>query len=273
SLSFDYNLQVFNSSGALQLSITDGLLTYYWNGSAWTTTNTNWLTNDASGSYSQSIPSMLDQASLSVTLEYDDENDWAWGFGFDNFDLCGDPVEETCPEMLMADGDPMNSNIIVPGTYSAQNTITSKGTVETGTTVIFEAGQSITLDEDFFAENGSTFTARIQACTSNTREENSIESRETKLRTEQVTATRLNVFPNPFRNHTTIELVLEQEEEIQIQLYDITGKQVMSILPVSQQTAGKHQYEVNASNLKTGIYLLKVQIGSEIQTHKLSVIE
>ncbi|MEM6699051.1 MAG: T9SS type A sorting domain-containing protein, partial [Bacteroidota bacterium] len=273
SLEFDYNHQAFNGSGNLQLSITDETLTYYWNGSAWTTSATDWLTNDASGSYSQNIPSILNKTSLSVGLEYNDQGEWAWGFGFDNFNLCGDFIEDNCLEMLPVNGDPMNSNIIDAGTYTAQNTITSKGTVEMGTSVTFEAGQSITLDEDFFAENGSTFTARIAACTPSIKEENVIENREEEVVLEQKAMAKLNVFPNPFRNQTTIELVLEEEEEISMQLYDIAGKQVMIVVPVSQQIAGKHQYEVNASALGTGIYLLRVQIGSVIQTHKLSALE
>jgi len=53
----------------------------------------------------------------------------------------------------------------------------------------------------------------------------------------------------------------------------VMGTEVRTVLSVRKQTVGKHQYEINASSLKTGIYILKVIVGSEIQTRKLSILK
>ncbi|MEM8525113.1 MAG: M43 family zinc metalloprotease [Bacteroidota bacterium] len=183
------------------------------------------------------------------------------------------PVSDECPDDLEVNIAPMNGDAITPDIYRASNTITSRGVVEMGTTVTFEAGQSITLGEDFAAENGSTFTARIEDCSSSASEEQVVETREEELINQAANNTKLSVFPNPFSNHTTVEVVLEREDQIAVQLYDITGKQVAEVLPNSNQLAGKYQYEINANSLETGIYILRVRIGAQIQTRKLSVLK
>ncbi|MEM9850272.1 MAG: zinc metalloprotease, partial [Bacteroidota bacterium] len=102
---------------------------------------------------------------------------------------------DDCPSNLMVNETPITEPL-----YSATNTITSAGTVASGSNVTFEAGQSITLKENFVAENGSTFTARIQACTSNLN--NEIEERTQDIETVDA----LEVFPNPTSAITTVRL-------------------------------------------------------------------
>jgi len=272
SLAFDYAFDDLTNGGneTVTLSITDGSSTYYWNGSSWVTTSSTWLGGtDATGSFAELIPMSLNSANLSITLEYNDDNEWAWGFGFDNFGLCGDEISDPCPPTLAENGDPMNNNEIEPDTYKAQNTITSTGVVASPTTVTFEAGQSIILSPDFMAENGSTFTARIQACMPAA--DNSV----VEERNEEVipVSDEIRVYPNPFSHFTTIEVQLAEQVDLEIELYSLTGKKLKIITTSNQIQAGNYQFSIDASNFDSGIYLLMIRIDDEIQTRKLSLIK
>ncbi|KAA1247952.1 T9SS type A sorting domain-containing protein [Aquimarina sp. RZ0] len=103
-LFFDYGFDetIFVTGDQTRLSITDGTKTYYWRGDllTWTTTLSPWLDDDdtqfaitSDAIFNELIPTDLDTSNLSVTIEYDDGGSASqpgWGFGFDNFVLCGD---------------------------------------------------------------------------------------------------------------------------------------------------------------------------------------
>jgi len=69
----------------------------------------------------------------------------------------------------------------------------------------------------------------------------------------------INVYPNPFQNSTIIEYRLKQKSNVQIGLYDMTGKQI-DVISTGIQVAGTYQMEMNASkyHLTTGIYELRI---------------
>jgi hypothetical protein len=58
----------------------------------------------------------------------------------------------------------VNANPIAEGTYHAQQTILSAGTVLPGDTVVFKAGQNISLDPEFEVKLGAQFEAIIENC-------------------------------------------------------------------------------------------------------------
>ncbi|MEM6699355.1 MAG: 3-coathanger stack domain-containing protein, partial [Bacteroidota bacterium] len=259
----------------VRLSITDGPNTRYWNGVAWTNTVSNWLddftpfTNN--GFLDIAIPNGLNISNLSVTFRYDDgrdRNNSGEGFGFDNFSLCGE-IPNVCEDDLMVTGNPIE---IDAGTYSANNTITSTGTVAAGTNVEFVAGQSITLEENFHAVANSTFTARIGACTSTARKE-VMEERTEKFSNTTVLEDAISVYPNPMSFQNTIAIELSDAKEVSIELRNLTGQYVQSILPATTIEAGKHQFEWNARNLNSRIYFLVVRLDDKIRTQKLSLIK
>ncbi|MEM1325351.1 MAG: T9SS type A sorting domain-containing protein [Bacteroidota bacterium] len=261
-LSFDYAYRELNDE-SVTLSITDGTMTFYWNGSVWTSTVTPWLTiASESGTFSQLIPAILNKTTISVTLEYNDvDAAWAWGFGFDNFGLCGSSGS-SCPSTLMVNDTP-----IANGTYSATNTLTSTGTVAPSNTVIFEAGQSITLQTGFHAQAGSNFTARIQACAATVNaliEKRSIPSASTNT---------ITIFPNPFRDQSNVAIHLAESAEVQINLFDLSGKHIGTVTEAQVLPSGTHYFELNTYFSNTGLYLLTVRIGHQIETIKISRID
>ena len=67
----------------------------------------------------------------------------------------------------------------------------------------------------------------------------------------------LTNFPNPVNQRTTIEFGLEQQSEVTLGVYNLLGQRVFE-LPESRLPTGRHAYNLNASQLSSGIYLIKI---------------
>jgi hypothetical protein len=97
-------------------------------------------------------------------------------------------------------------------------------------------------------------------------------SGETELKeiTEEVTnATSFNLYPNPNNGNFNINMTTENTEEVaQVTIINVLGQVVSSIAIPNNN--GVINSEVNA-NLSTGIYFVRVQIGSEVNVAKISV--
>jgi len=75
-------------------------------------------------------------------------------------------------------------------------------------------------------------------------------------------------YPNPFNPSTLISYSLNKNESVSLNIYDITGKQVASLIN-GLQTAGEHSVSFNASNLSSGVYLYKIATPSFSQVKKM----
>lgn len=97
-------------------------------------------------------------------------------------------------------------------------------------------------------------------------------SGETELEeiTEEVSnATSFNVYPNPNNGNFNINMTTENTEEVaQVTIINVLGQVVSSIAIPNNN--GVINSEVNAK-LSTGIYFVRVQLGSEINIAKISV--
>ena len=79
-------------------------------------------------------------------------------------------------------------------------------------------------------------------------------------------------FPNPFNSETTIRFYLQKQSRVNISVYSITGKYIMSLLS-NVLSEGYHQVGFNASNLSSGVYLFCIQAGKNSQIRKMIVLE
>mgnify|MGYP006282368703 CR=1 FL=1 len=64
-------------------------------------------------------------------------------------------------------------------------------------------------------------------------------------------------YPNPFNPTTMIEYNLPVESNVQIIVYDMTGRKVANLVD-SKKSAGKHSTLWNAANLSSGVYFYKI---------------
>ncbi len=82
----------------------------------------------------------------------------------------------------------------------------------------------------------------------------------------------LETYPNPFNSLFTIKFALPEAGEVKIQLLDLLGRQVLP--PVSKKyAAGNHHFEINAANLGSGIYCLKVNYSEGNYFKKIILIK
>ena len=79
-------------------------------------------------------------------------------------------------------------------------------------------------------------------------------------------------YPNPFNPSFTVPFELTRTMDVSINMYDITGKQVMSIVNGTFE-ARQYQFRVNASDLNSGIYFVRTIIGNEVITQKMTLLK
>ena len=85
-------------------------------------------------------------------------------------------------------------------------------------------------------------------------------------------ANTVSMYPNPTTGTSNIEYTLKQNEKVSIEVYNLIGKQVKSIVKNEDQPAGNYQVSFNANELGAkGIYLVKMAIGDQTYTDKLIV--
>jgi hypothetical protein len=79
-------------------------------------------------------------------------------------------------------------------------------------------------------------------------------------------------YPNPFVNETKIEFQLKNAGNAGLSVHDLFGKEV-AVITNQQLAVGNHEYIFDASELPTGIYYYRLQVGNEIENKKMTVIK
>lgn len=79
-----------------------------------------------------------------------------------------------------------------------------------------------------------------------------------------------NIYPNPSQNVANMELTLTENLPLDITVYDITGKAVIN-KNYGEMIKGDHKLPINVSALSNGFYIMKVQVGEEVLSQKISV--
>ena len=78
----------------------------------------------------------------------------------------------------------------------------------------------------------------------------------------------VNIYPNPSFEYVNISLSLNEAARVQINLYDITGKKVKTILN-EQKSAGNFVQTWNRSNVASGLYILEIDADGRKHNSKL----
>jgi hypothetical protein len=79
-------------------------------------------------------------------------------------------------------------------------------------------------------------------------------------------------YPNPFNAVTTIQFSLPQKEIISIKVYDISGRELETIVHDVAMT-GKHTFKWDAGDLSAGIYFIRMESRHFVNTKKVSLIK
>jgi hypothetical protein len=80
------------------------------------------------------------------------------------------------------------------------------------------------------------------------------------------------VYPNPFGEYTNVTFNLDKASKAGVEVIDIMGKTVYAINQ-REFAAGQNNIRVGNNDLPNGMYILKLTIGNQVITRKISVIK
>jgi len=81
-----------------------------------------------------------------------------------------------------------------------------------------------------------------------------------------------NIYPNPFNPVTNIIYGLPEHVNVQIIIYDLSGKRVVTLIN-EFQTSGYHSVSWNADNHPSGLYFVNMKSGNYVKTQKLMLVK
>ena len=81
-----------------------------------------------------------------------------------------------------------------------------------------------------------------------------------------------NAYPNPFNPSTIIRFDLSDIEMVSLDIFDLTGKQVASLIS-EYMIPGSHQIVWNPSQLSSGVYFVKLIAGNTSLNQKITYIK
>jgi len=78
-------------------------------------------------------------------------------------------------------------------------------------------------------------------------------------------------YPNPFNPTTRISFSLDQAGPAQLDVYDVAGRKVRSIIDANL-SAGRHEYEFRADGLASGTYLYRLKTLSGTLSRQMTLL-
>ncbi len=112
---------------------------------------------------------------------------------------------------------------------------------------------------------GPNATARLAALNDG----REVEATENANTAEEQVAIATNVFPNPFTQELNIQYTVGSKEKVDLEVYDITGHFIASLVKQELQETGQYQKTFDAGGLPPGIYVYRLRIGEKYVRGKL----
>jgi len=83
----------------------------------------------------------------------------------------------------------------------------------------------------------------------------------------------LGTYPNPTKNRMTVRFAVPKENADggMLRLYDLMGREVRAIKVPTD--AGRHKQTLTVSKLASGPYVLRLEVGGETQTERVTVVQ
>ena len=80
-------------------------------------------------------------------------------------------------------------------------------------------------------------------------------------------------YPNPFNPSTTIKFDLHDEEYVTLNIFDIGGKLVETLLENEYYKGGTHTFTLQADHLSNGLYFYQITAGKWQSTQKMIILK
>ena len=75
-------------------------------------------------------------------------------------------------------------------------------------------------------------------------------------------------YPNPFNPETSITFSLDKAGKATLTVYNMIGQKVATLIE-KKLAEGVHQVDFSASNLPTGVYFYRLQVGNQVSMKKM----
>jgi hypothetical protein len=79
-------------------------------------------------------------------------------------------------------------------------------------------------------------------------------------------------YPNPFNPSTKIRFTIPQASVVNLTVFNVIGEEVKALVN-NYYEAGSHEVILNASNLTSGIYFVRMESGSFVSTRKITLLK
>jgi hypothetical protein len=79
-------------------------------------------------------------------------------------------------------------------------------------------------------------------------------------------------YPNPFNSSTTIEYGLPVRGHVMVEIYDLLGRRVDTLVD-SEQEAGRYQVTWDAANRSSGVYFYRIRAGDYEDTRRMALLK
>ena len=166
----------------------------------------------------------------------------------------------------------------------AKQDITTNGTVnvDSGNTLSMRAGNSIILQPGFSVQTSAEFSAEIEdvddcvECDSTVSKlivQNVTEDYDdmTDVQIEGKSDFSYKVYPDSSNECIDITYSLDTEMPLSIELVDLFGKKMKTILPKRDQQAGNHTLQLPVSDFSKGTYFLTISSTNQKRTEKIII--
>ena len=81
-----------------------------------------------------------------------------------------------------------------------------------------------------------------------------------------------STYPNPVRGAARVSVTLGAAETVTVDLYNTLGQRVAVLADAAPMAAGETTLALPAGSLAAGVYVVRVQAGTSVSTHKVTVI-
>jgi len=80
-----------------------------------------------------------------------------------------------------------------------------------------------------------------------------------------------SAYPNPFYSKTTLSYGLPSSSHVSLSVYNLSG-QAVSVLEEEYLSAGIHRATLNAKNMPSGLYFVRLNADNQTFTRKVMLI-
>ena len=81
-----------------------------------------------------------------------------------------------------------------------------------------------------------------------------------------------SAYPNPFNPSTNLSLELNATANVSVKVFNIMG-QLVDVIAEGSFSPNTYNWTWNAENLSSGVYLVRTQVGSKVDTQKLMLLK